>query len=147
MAEHTAAANGPRKGPAGYSGVESVQRRVDETRQRLELVAALEHGADPRRESGAAARQLPEAVCGDAHVGERVVEVRVESRRDEHEVRFEARHRRLDRVLERVQALLVAGTSGHRDGQLRIPLRLFLAAAGGNLQLAPLIHFFLVEFY
>ena len=40
---------------------------------------------------------------GDAHVGERVVHVRVEARRDEHELGLEARNRGLDRVLEGVR--------------------------------------------
>src|SRR4051794_11707525 len=92
MAEVLAAANGPRKGAVGCLGTETVESRLHEARQRLELVPALEHGRDAGRHRRAAARELPEAVRGHAHVHE--VEILtlvcVESRRDEHELRVEA---------------------------------------------------------
>ena len=56
-----------------------------------EVVAALEHRGDARRERGAARGELAEAVLGHAHLRERVVHVRVEAGRDEHELGLEAR--------------------------------------------------------
>ena len=75
--------------------------RRDERRQRLEVVAAFEHGGDARAERGAALGELPEPVLRHLHLRQRVLPVRVEAGRDEDEVRRERAHGRLDRGLER----------------------------------------------
>ncbi len=82
----------------GYPDWKSPQSRLDEPRQRLEVVAALEHGADPRAELRRAAGELVEPALGELHVGERIVHVRVEARRDEDEVGLEPAHGRLDEL-------------------------------------------------
>ena len=81
---------------------------MDEARERLEVVAALEHGGDARREAAAAARELAETEAGQLHRRERVVDVRVEAGRDDQQVGLEAADGRLDDLLERVEVLLVA---------------------------------------
>ena len=70
-------------------GRETGECSVDESRQRVELVAALEDGGDAVAETPATAGELAEAVVGDAHVRERVILMRVEAGRDEHELRRE----------------------------------------------------------
>src|SRR5207248_4842532 len=60
---------------------EALVRRADEAGQRLDVVAALQHGRDARREPGRPARELAKAVVGHLHLRERIVDVRVEPRR------------------------------------------------------------------
>src|SRR5581483_823891 len=107
------------------SGREAVERGVDEPRQRLELVAALEHRRDAVAHRPAAARELAEAVLADAHVRERILLVRVEAGGDEEELRLEGRDGGLDDARERLRVLLVAGPRGERhvDRRLRLLVR------------------------
>ena len=100
---------GPREGPFRSTPTETRRARpATSAGSVVELVAALEHRGDAGPERARALRQLAEAVLGDAHLGERVVLVRVEAGRDEDELRLEARDGRLDRLLERAQVLRVA---------------------------------------
>ena len=130
--ETPAAANGPRKGAAGFLGGESFERSLHEARQRLELVAALEHGRDARRHRRAAARELAEPLLADAHVRQRVVVVRVEAGRHEYEVRLEPRDGGLDQLVERAHVLVVARAGGQRHVQRR--LALVVGAAGTGIE-------------
>src|SRR5579864_2869113 len=86
------------KGPFCCSDAEALERSLDEAWQRLEVVAAFEHSGDTRRETRAAARELAEAVGRDPHLGERLVEMGVEARRDEHELGVECAHSGLDQL-------------------------------------------------
>ena len=85
-------------------GGEHLERRVQRRRQRAEVVAALEH--EPERDAElvgqrrtlAAIAAKPAAV--HAQLGERVVGVRVEAGRDEHELRRVRAAERHDDVLD-----------------------------------------------
>ena len=95
---------------------EAVERGLDERRQRLEVVAALEHGGDARGELRAPRGQLAEAVGGHPHLGERVVRVGVEAGGDEQQVGLERRTAGSTMLVERVEVLVVAG-AGRRAGR------------------------------
>src|SRR5438309_968232 len=102
------------------SGREPVEGRVDETRQRLEVVAALEDGRDPVRQSPATPCELTEPLLAHAHVPERVRGVGVEAGRDEHELWLESLDGRLDDAREDVEILGVpaARLQRHVEGRL-----------------------------
>src|SRR5688500_18234830 len=69
----------PADKPAASVFGEPLERIGDETRQRLEVVTALEHRADPRSERCRAASELAEPVIGQRHVGrQRIVAMGVE---------------------------------------------------------------------
>src|SRR3982751_5334927 len=74
---------------AGLVSGEAFERGCDQARKRAQVVAAFEHGCAARRERGASARQLAEPVVADVHPGERVLGVRIEPGRDEHQVGLE----------------------------------------------------------
>ena len=101
--------------PPASLRVRSLRARRRRGRQRLEVVAALEHGRDAWRERRAAPRELREGPGAQLQIREWVVGVRVEAGRDEQQVRLEAPHRALDR-LERLEVLRVAGAGGKRAG-------------------------------
>ena len=82
------------------------------------------------RSTPAAAAQLAKSVLADAHAGQRIVDVRIEARRDEHELRLEALHRGLDDVGERVQILLVPRARRQRHVERRLALLVRPAGAG-----------------
>ena len=107
----------------------AVERRVDEPRQRLEVVAALEDGCDAVGQSPAAARELAEAVLCDVHVRKRVSHVCVEAGRDEDELRLEPLNGGLDYLRERLEVLLVPGAGPQRDVDRRLRLVVRTAAA------------------
>src|SRR5205814_1840809 len=80
-------------------------------------------GVSSRREALEAlnsAREVAEAVRGHSHPGERIVDVRVEAGRDEHEVRLEGLHCRRDQLVEGAQVLLVARSGRKRHVQRRL---------------------------
>src|SRR4029450_11211918 len=88
--------------------------RTEESRQRLEVVAAFQHGRDLWAQRGRPFRKLAKAGLGDEHSGERIVLVRVESGRHEDELGLESLHGRLHELVERLQVVLVrrAGRGG-----------------------------------
>ena len=63
---------GLQKGPAASFG-ESFASSINQGRQRARVVAALQNGGETWAELGRAARELPEAVRGDAHPRKRDV--------------------------------------------------------------------------
>ena len=72
-----------RKGLFALEGLlrgETVERGLDEPRQRFELVPALEHRADARSQRRRAACQLAEAVLAHPHGRERIGEIHRRSR-------------------------------------------------------------------
>ena len=71
----------------GASRREALEGGLDETRKGLEVVAALEHGGDLRRELGAAGGHVPEPVGGHGHAGQRIVHVSIEPGRDDEQAR------------------------------------------------------------
>jgi hypothetical protein len=87
---------------------ESFEGRGDEARQRVQVVAALEHGGESRRQRRSSPGQLPESGRRQPHAGKGVLFVRVEARGDDHELRIEPLERRGDGVIEGAQVLLVA---------------------------------------
>src|SRR3954452_608158 len=109
-------ANDLTAGLAGRRGVcvENVEGRRDQPRQGLEVVAPFEHRGDVRREGGASARELSEAVVADVHLDEVdvLVLVGVEPGGHEHELWAESRHSGLDALLERLQPFGVAASRG-----------------------------------
>ena len=102
--------------------LEPLDRGAHEPRQRAQLVAALEHSCEARRQPASTPCQLAEPVLGDFDVGHRVVDVSVEAGRDDEQVRPEALHGRRDRVVERVEVLLVSRAGRHRDVERRVSL-------------------------
>src|SRR5512132_2923535 len=91
--------------------------RADELRQRLEVVAAFQHGGDLRAQRGRPACELTEARFRHEHSGERVVLVRVEAGGYENEVWSEGVDGGLDELLERAQVVLVRRAGRERDVQ------------------------------
>jgi hypothetical protein len=86
LAHHTAiAVSAPGYAPASAvsPSSKSHERCLDEIGQRREVVAALEHRGDARRQRGGASRKLRENACRQLQLGERVVGVGVEAGRDE----------------------------------------------------------------
>src|ERR671925_385331 len=80
--------------------VETRERRGDEPGERVEVVAALEHGGGARGERGRTSRQLAEPLGRDEHLRERVLLVRVEARGDEDELGLERPDGRLHQLVE-----------------------------------------------
>ena len=99
--------------------LEAFERRFDEVRERLEVVAALEHRGHARRERAAPPAELAKTVLTHLHLGQRIVAVRVEARGDEQDVRLEGADCRFHEVVERLRILDVTGTAAANvDGVL-----------------------------
>src|SRR5581483_10126312 len=79
------------------ASTEPVERRLDELRQRPQVVPTLEHGGDAWRELPCTPCEFAKPRSRHPHPGERVVDVRVEACRDEEEVGLELRDGTLDR--------------------------------------------------
>jgi hypothetical protein len=131
--QNAAAAKAERSARAGrsrFSGAgEAAVGGGDEPGQRLEVVAALEHRGEARAECRAASGDLPEPCRRHLHLSQRVVGVRVEAGGDEHEIRAERPHSRLDRVLERRAVGVVSRARGQRQVQRRLVARVRPARA------------------
>ena len=74
----------------------------------MQLIAALEDCGNARSKACRTPGELAETVFREAHARHRVVDMRVEARRDDEEVRAESLDRRGGLVLERVEVFLVA---------------------------------------
>src|SRR5688500_17415548 len=103
--------------------LEAAKRCRDEARQGLEVVAALEHGTNPRSELRRAAGELLEPDLGHLHVRERVLDVRVEACGDEDKVRIERSHGRLHELHEGSEVLAVARAGWERNVERRLVAR------------------------
>src|SRR5919201_5867643 len=89
---------------------EPIEGCVDQAGECREVVAALEDRRDAWAERRTAARELAKSVCGDTHIGERVLLVRVEPCGDEHQLRCEASDGRFDSCSERVDVIGIRRT-------------------------------------